>query len=56
MEAGLYSVLGVSSYVQSTETLLGLERGLATNPPDAASLGAPDLGGLWSDPIIGLSG
>ena len=20
------------------------------------SLGAPDLGGLWSDPIIGLSG
>ncbi|WP_419605026.1 hypothetical protein, partial [Thiolapillus sp.] len=39
--------------VQSTETLLGLERGLATNPPDAASLGAPDLGGLWSDPIIG---
>ena len=39
-----------------TETLLGLERGLATNPPDAASLGAPDLGGLWSDPIIGLSG
>ncbi len=53
---GVYQPSLRSPWLAATETLLGLERGLATNPPDAASLGAPDLGGLWSDPIIGLSG